>query len=56
MRKLERCPCCGGKAELQRVGCSFIRCLNCGLETKVYHSIKKAFDAWNRRYKDEQTK
>lgn len=54
--KLKACPCCGGKAELQKQSHreyppSFsVVCTSCKLSTANYKNIPKAVNAWNIRY------
>lgn len=47
--KLKPCPFCGGKAIANGINIAWVRCSECGSETAVYGSAKKAKEAWNRR-------
>ena len=47
--KLKPCPFCGGKAVKLGVNVFWVKCCECGSETAVYGSAKKAKEAWNRR-------
>lgn len=57
----KNCPCCNGKAEAQEVRARndylygyIVKCNMCGMQTKIYKTPVKAWDAWNTRYKDEK--
>ena len=52
------CPCCGGAGKIRtarshgNIGGNYVKCLNCGLHTRQYNSLKEAVLAWNRRPED----
>ena len=54
-RKLKKCPCCGGAAEVFMKDWPYVktavRCTECGLETKGFGDAYDAIEAWNRRDK-----
>lgn len=49
--KLELCPFCGeNSAHIQREGSArFVRCMFCGVTTRLFTDETEAIDAWNRR-------
>ena len=59
---LKPCPCCGGKAVVDRVGYCYsdtgdhamdawrVSCRSCGARTAEYRSEGGAVEAWNRRH------
>ena len=52
--KIKKCPCCDGEAyyiSYDRVRFR-VRCVECGLETKLYIGEEKAIEAWNKRTKE----
>lgn len=53
MAELNMCPRCGGQAEFVKLFPrlrydGFVKCTNCGCETKLYTSKQNAVKAWNR--------
>lgn len=57
---LKPCLFCGGEAELyswdQGVEDYHIRCIDCGVATADYDTVKEAIAAWNRRAEDASVK
>lgn len=58
VEQLKTCPCCGGKAEVNRVFGNprtfedervWVVCQRCGLSTRMCLSYKTAVNNWNRR-------
>jgi len=49
---LERCPLCGNKVSMGmgRQSQYYIRCEECGLETRKFDSIIDLMNYWNTRY------
>lgn len=56
--KLKSCPCCGGKAKLQKQShreyapTFSVVCTSCRLKTIDYINIPSAMEVWNRRMKN----
>lgn len=52
MKRLARCPFCGGKASLWDYGRAysrFVECRDCSAKGPPVESAKEAIDAWNKR-------
>ena len=56
----KNCPCCCGKAKAQERKAKngyfygfIIRCIVCGLQTKLYQTEDEAWSAWNKRCENE---
>ena len=50
MSELKPCPFCEGNAECYvDAGCWYVRCTNCGVETRTCDSKDEALGAWNCR-------
>ena len=51
---LKPCPFCGGDASFVACGEgeAYVKCTECGVETKVKPSYLNAVEAWNRRASD----
>lgn len=47
--ELKPCPFCGGEAVERGHNVVWIRCRECGAETKAWCSSEQAKEAWNRR-------
>lgn len=59
MKKLKKCPFCGGKAGLSvkrgfkgEVVAAFVYCTECGASMLSYALVRTAIEAWNRRVKE----
>jgi transcription elongation factor Elf1 len=62
VKKIDRCPCCGGYAKVRRVGNAYtVRCGDCGMMSRsIYRNggvspaqmQNMVIDAWNRRVRD----
>lgn len=49
MKKLKKCPFCGGEAEIAGDKIFWVICKECTAETKCFDTREEAIEAWNRR-------
>lgn len=59
MEELNKCPFCGGKADIKKITgfshtviAAYMYCKECGASTQTYGSNEVAKKAWNRRIEE----